>query len=459
MEQAVLPHPGRRARRAKEPVPPAARRAAVAGGVGTFIEYYDYMLFSVLTVYIAPLFFPASDPSVSVLAGLAVYGAGFVAKPVGALVFGRLGDRRGRRSTLLLTVVLMGVTTSLIAVLPTYAAIGVAAPVLLVVLRVLQGASSGAELQGAVTYVLESAPKSRRAGLASMVNLGVGLGGASGALTAAIIGLTVSPQTMLAWGWRVPFLVAIPLTVLAFVVRRRLEDTPEFEELVERRQIARSPIKDTFVAHRRILLVAILVGLGYSMFGGLVGWLVPYLTGIRRLDPAPIFLAYALGMAVGNLVVPLTGALTDRFGHRRMIVGLLAVSLVLMVPVLAILGSAVSPVLLGVAMTVLIGLSAAGGPPVYTYIAELFPVSARFTGANIGNQIAAAVGGGTAPLVASALVLTLASPFAPLLLLALATVIGASSVLMAPRFLAGTQSPLYRDASAGDPDVPVTAAR
>ncbi|GLY38969.1 MFS transporter [Amycolatopsis sp. NBRC 101858] len=439
----------------KEPVPPAARRAALAGGVGTFIEYYDYLLFSVLTVYIAPLFFPSGDPAASVLAGLAVYGAGFVAKPIGAIVFGRMGDRRGRRQTLLLTVVLMGVTTSLIAVLPTHASIGIAAPILLVVLRVLQGASSGAELQGAVTYVLESAPKSRRAGLASMVNLGTGLGGASGAFTAAVIGMTVSPQTMLTWGWRVPFLVAIPLTVLAFMVRKRLEDSPDFAELVQRNQIARSPVKDTFVTHRRILLIAILVALAYAMFGGLLGWLVPYLTGLRRLDPAPIFLTYAIGQALGNVVVPTIGRLTDRFGHRGMIIAAFLVSLLLMVPILAVLGGATSPLFLGIAITLFIALIAGSGVAIYTYIAEVFPVSARFTGSNIGTQLATAVGGGTAPLIASTLVLALGSVFAPLLVLGAAALIGVTAVLVAPRFLAGSESPLYGRA----PQATTTAAR
>lgn len=435
--------PGRRgAREGKEPIPPAARKAALAGGIGTFIEYFDYLLFSVLTVYIAPLFFPSSDPSVSVLAGLAVYGAGFVAKPLGAIVFGRMGDRRGRRATLLFTVVLMGVATSLIAILPTYAAIGVTAPILLVVLRVLQGASSGAELQGAVTYVLESAPRSRRAALASWVNLGTGLGGASGALVAAIIGMTVSPETMLAWGWRIPFLVAIPLTVLAFVVRRRLEDSPDFQDLVEKNQVAKSPVRDTFVTYRRILLITGLVGLAYSMFGGLLGWLVPYLTGIRRLDPAPIFLAYALSQALGNSIVPLMGKATDRFGHQRTIVTAFTVSVVLMVPILGVLGTATSPWVLGVAITVFIALIAGTGPPVYTYIALHFPVSARFTGSNISTQIGAALGGGTAPLIASALVLAIGSPFAPLLVLVAAAVVGVAAVLVAPRYLAGTDSPL-----------------
>jgi MHS family proline/betaine transporter-like MFS transporter len=438
------------ARRTKEPLPPTARRAAIAGGVGTFIEYYDYLLFSVLTVYIAPLFFPGGDPSMAILAGLAVYGAGFVAKPIGAVVLGRMGDRRGRRTTLLFTVVLMGVSTSLVALLPTYASIGVAAPVLLVALRVLQGASSGAELQGAVTYVLESAPPSRRAGLASMVNLGTGLGGASGALTAAIIGMTVSPATMIAWGWRIPFLVAIPLTVLAFVVRKRLEDSPDFAELVERNEVAKSPVRDTFVTHRRILTIVMMVALAYSMFGGLLGWLVPYLTGLRRLDPAPVFLTYAISQALGNAVVPLTGTLTDRFGHQRMIVGAFTASILLMVPVLAILGSATSPVLLGVAITVFIALIAGTGVTVYTYIAELFPVSARFTGSSIGTQLASAVGGGTAPLIASALVLGLGSAFAPLLVLGAAAVLGITATLVAPRFLAVSQSPVY-GRPAGEP--------
>ena len=435
----------------KEPIPPAARRAALAGGVGTFIEYYDYLLFSVLTVYLSPLFFPSTDPALSVLAGLAVYGVGFVAKPIGAIVFGRMGDRRGRRTTLLFTVVLMGVCTSLIAILPTYATIGVAAPILLVTLRILQGASSGAELQGAVTYVLESAPKSRRALLASSVSLGTGLGGASGALTAAIIGLTVSPETMLSWGWRIPFLVAIPLTILAFLVRRRLEDSPEFKELVEKNQVAATPVKDTFVTHRTILVVAIAIALAYSMFGGLLGWLVPYLTGFRRLDPAPVFLAYALSQALGNAVVPLTGKLTDRFGHRTMIISAFGISAVLMVPILALLGSATAPLVLGVAMTVFIGLIAGTGVAVYTFISLVFPVSARFTGSNIGSQLAAALGGSTAPLIASGLVLSIGSVFAPLIVLVAAAVIGIGAVLLAPRLLADTESPMYSRTAQASP--------
>jgi MFS transporter, MHS family, proline/betaine transporter len=428
----------------REPIPPTARKAALAGFVGTFIEYYDYLLFSVLTVYIAPQFFPSADPSVSILLALSVYGVGYIAKPVGALVFGRMGDRVGRRRTLLLTVILMGVTTSLIAVLPTYASIGLLAPALLVILRILQGASSGAELQGSITYVLESAPRSRRAQLTSMVNLGSGLGGATGALTAAVIGLSVSPQTMVAWGWRIPFLVAIPLTILAIVVRKRLEDSPDFQRLVADNRVVKSPIKETFTRHWRILLVVFALVLAYGSTGGLLGWLVPYLTGIRRLDPAPIFLAYAISQAAGNLaLVPLMGRLTDRYGPRRAAGGVFVGLFLLMIPVLAVLGSATSPVVIGIAMTVFIGAIAGSGVPIYLLASRLFPVQARFTGSNVGSQLASAIGASMAPLVASALVIAWGTSFAPLVVLGVAAVVGLGTVLLAPRFLADTESPMY----------------
>ncbi|MFC8044076.1 MFS transporter [Nocardia sp. NPDC057353] len=417
---------------AREPIPPQARRAAAAGFFGTYIEYYDFALYGVLAVYFAPLFFPAEDRAVSFLVGLAVFGAGFVARPLGGIFFGRIGDRRGRRTALLATVVLMGVCSTAMGLLPTYDTVGLLAPILLVLLRIGQGLSAGAEMLGSVTFALESAPPARRTFLASLTPYGAGLGGSSGAVLAAVLGTLASADFMTGHGWRIPFLVAAPLTLVAYVIRRKVEDSPEFVALVRDRAIVKSPLREVISEHRRALLIAGAIAIGVNGTAGVAQWFGIYLAGNRELPAAAVLGAYASAMLLGALWTPLWGGLADRIGQRVLLRAILAAFIVLAGPILWLLSVAENPVLLAAGMTVYLALTNAVMAPGFGLIAELFPAPVRYTGANLGQNVGTVLGGGTAPLVCGALLLATGSVLGPVLWIAGVALIGLAA-LAVPR--------------------------
>jgi len=235
------------------------RRAALAGMLGTVVENYDFVMYAFVLVYTAPVFFPGGDPTTAILTSLLVFGVGFVARPLGGIVFGRIGDRRGRRFTLLFTVGLMGFATVLIGVIPGYASIGVWAPVLLVVARLAQGLSAGGEVIGAATYVIESSTPGRRGLFSSATPLGAVLGTA---LAPAVVGLctvVLGAGTMAAWGWRVPFLISLPLTIGCLLFRLRIEESPEFADLVRHEDRAVAPVKEAIRGYwRQVILAGVL---------------------------------------------------------------------------------------------------------------------------------------------------------------------------------------------------------
>ncbi|WP_185993478.1 MFS transporter [Rhodococcus sp. KBS0724] len=396
----------------RESVPPAARRAAIAGFVGTFIEYYDYILFGVLAVYLGPLFFPSDNPAVSMLITLSVFGAGFIARPLGGVIFGRLGDRRGRRTALLATVALMGLCSGLMGFLPTYSSIGVTASVILVILRLLQGLSAGAEMLGSVTLVLESSPTSRRTLLASLTPLGAGFGGGVALLMAAVVSLTVSKEAMLDYGWRIPFLASIPLTIIAFILRRRVEDSPEFVKLAADDRVSKSPIREAFLGNKRRMLVACGIAIGINGVAGVNAWLGPYLISSRELPASQIMLVLAISMLIIQPVAFIGGWLGDTYGRRIMITLPLIAFVVLCIPILWILGATDAPIGLMGAVLVYLALLSLMNPAAYTYMASIFPTEVRFTASNFCQNVGTVLAGGTAPAAVAALVLATGTRYA-----------------------------------------------
>ncbi|MFW0787887.1 MFS transporter [Gordonia sp. CPCC 206044] len=413
------------------PIPAAAKRAATAGFVGTFIEYYDFALYGVLTVYFAPLFFPSGNHAVSFLVGLTVFGAGFIARPLGGILFGRIGDRSGRRTALMATVVVMGVCAALIGVLPSYDAIGLLAPAILVILRIGQGLSAGAEMLGSVTFALESAPEARRGLLSSLTPFGAGLGGSSGAVLAAVLALSASEQFMSDYGWRIPFLVAAPLTLVAFVIRRRVEDSPEFAEMVKNREILKSPLRETLTKYWRPVLLAGGVAIGVNGSAGVAQWFAVFLAGNRELAVGMVMITYATSMVLGALWHPLSGWVTDRIGQERWLATLLGAFIVVSGPIFWLLSVTENPVLLVVAMGAYLILTNLVMAPGFGYIAELFPRRIRYTASNFGQNIGTVLGGGLAPLVCGALLLATGSVAGPVMWIVGVSVVGLAALAVA----------------------------
>nr|BFE35705.1 MFS transporter [Actinomadura rugatobispora] len=392
-----------------------ARRAALAGFVGTFIEYYDFALYGVLTVFLAPQFFPSDNASTSFLAGLAVFGAGFVARPIGGILFGRYGDRRGRRNALVLSVLLMGVCSTLVGILPTYATLGALAPLLLVLLRLGQGISAGSEMLGSITYVLESVPRRRRVFMASLTSMGAVLGGATSTVTAAVLTGVLGRDGMEDYGWRIAFLIAAPLTAIALWIRTKLEDSPEFTRMIERREVTRSPLREVLTVHRRNVLIAGGIAISANGAAGLAAWFHTYLVGNRDLPGGEVFAASAVSSILSAFLAPVAGRLADRYGQRRTFAAVLVGYLVAAFPVMYMLGKATGFAGLIVALGVYSLLVAMVQAPAFTLIAELFPGPVRYTGANFGQNIGTVLASGLAPFAAGLLFTVTGSSLGPVI--------------------------------------------
>lgn len=378
--------------------------AGVASMVGTTIEWYDFFLYGTAAALIFnKLFFPAFDPLTGTLAAFGTYAVGFLARPLGAVVFGHYGDRVGRKSMLLVTLALMGIPTTLIGLIPTYESIGYGAAVLLVLMRFFQGMAVGGEWGGAALMAVEHAPEGRRAFFGSLPQAGVGAG-----LILSSLAMSAASQLpeedFLSWGWRVPFLASVVLLAVGVFIRLKVAESPAFETLKDSGTQVDLPVVEVLRTHWR----AVLTAAGTRMvettwFYTVVTFSLTYLTqqlGVSR----PLALdAIIVGATVSLFTIPLAGYLSDHFGARRVFMTgtlLLGAAAFVFFPML----DTKSPVLLLVAMSAAIGVIF---PLVYAPQSALFsaqfPPEVRYSGISLSVQVAGAVAGGAAPIVATSL--------------------------------------------------------
>jgi len=420
---------------------PLARRAALAGLLGTTIEAYDFFVYTYLVVYTAPLFFPAGDPVIGILASLLVLGAGYLTRPLGGLFFGRIGDRRGRRYALVLTVTMMGAATFLIGVLPTFSQWGILAPILLVLGRLVQGFSAGGELMGSATYVAEYSSRRNRGLFNSITPLGFAMGTV---LAPAIVGLTaliVPAEQMAAWGWRIPLLLSLPLAIICLVYRLKIEDSPAFRLVEARREIPTAPLREVVRGHWPSLLRVIALAFVVLLIGNVVGAYMPvFLQREVGLTPGTTALVAAVGAALALPFLLLTGLAVDRFGRRAAMVTLLVYSGAVTFPALLVLKA--SDGVIVVVVLAQLCLAVAGGStsvPAYSAFTGLFPARVRYTGAAVGFGVGAGIGGGFGPYLAAQLAASTGNPYSPALLIVGAAVLGTAVILTAPNTYAGDE--------------------
>ncbi|WP_433782401.1 MFS transporter [Actinomycetospora sp. CA-101289] len=382
------------------------RRVALASAIGTTIEWYDFYLYATATALVFnKLFFPSISPTAGTLAAFATYAAGFGARPIGAVIAGHLGDRLGRRTVLVGALVLMGGATTLIGVLPSYASIGVAAPVLLVVLRILQGLAVGGEWAGAAILAVEHAPPGRRGFFGSFTQLGSPAGMLLATGLFFLVRTTVGDQAFLDFWWRLPFLASALLVIVGLVIRLRITDAPEFVALRERGEVARLPVVEVFrAAPRQVLLTTGLRLSQIALFVLITTYGLTYIA--KEIGPGSSagLLAVVVSSSLGLATTPLWAILSDRVGRRiPYLFGAVGGTLTLLLFFLAVGTGSTLLVVLAVVLAVNVTHDAMYGPQA-AWFAELFSTRLRYSGASLGYGIGSVIAGGFAPLVAAAVV-------------------------------------------------------
>ena len=380
------------------------RRVIAACLIGTSLEWYDFFIYGVAAALVFnELFFPSFDPLVGTLLAFTTYAVGFIARPLGAVIFGHYGDKVGRKNVLVVTLLLMGIATFAIGLMPTYDAIGVWAPILLVALRFLQGLGLGGEWGGAVLMTLESGDKKRRGLNASWPQVGVPIGLllANGVLS--LMGAITSEDAFLTWGWRVPFLLSGVLVLVGLWIRMTLSESPLFREIEATDTKARAPIVDVLRLYPKRVLLAIGARVGVDVaFYTFVLFITTYVVTYLELPKSYALNAVLIAAACQVLLIPWFGSLSDRVGRRPVYLAGAIGAMVWIFVFFALLDTG-SFVLIVLATVVALVLHAAMYGTQASFIAEMFPTKVRYSGASMGYQVAGIFGGALAPIISVAL--------------------------------------------------------
>ncbi|MEY8039063.1 MFS transporter [Saccharopolyspora cebuensis] len=421
-----------------------AKKATAAAVFGTFVEYYDFSVYGYVAATLATVFFPGEDPILGLLSTLLVFGSAFLVRPLGAIYFGRLGDKVGRRKSLIACITCMGLAAGLTGLLPGYAQIGIWAPILLIVLRLLQGFSTGGEIGGAAAYIREWAPERRRSLYVSFVPSIGNFGKALAAGVTALVASAVPAEVMLDWGWRVPFLLAIPLGVLVLVARLKVEDSPEYvENSAKRQDDDHRPVRELFANHRAPLAKVVAIALVQNI-GTYVGtvFVAVYFSDILHFSKAAASTIVLVAVLLAALLIPAAGQVGARVGGKRLLMWSYFAYIVIVVPSFMLMGlGSVGLAMLGLALSMLpYALCQAG---TYTTIPEFFPVQVRHTGVAFGHSVGAVIGGGGAPYLATWLIDTTGNTLVPAFVLVLAGILGLA-VSMTVRRTPANVTHLYR---------------
>lgn len=407
------------------------RKVIAAAAIGNFVEWFDFAVYGFLATTIAQQFFSGGSPSVALLKTFAVFAVAFAFRPLGGIVFGMLGDRIGRKRVLAVTILMMAAATTLIGILPSYAAIGLWAPALLTLIRCVQGFSAGGEYAGACAYLMEHAPRHKRAWYGSFVPVSTFSAFAAAAVLAYALDNSLSSTDMASWGWRVPFLIAAPLGIVGLYMRRRLDETPAFQAVAEEHAVAHSPLKETLRKHgRAILCLGAFVSLTALSFYMFTTYFATYLQLAGGLSRAGALRVSVIALLFAALICPLAGAFSDRVGRRTTMLctGLLLIVAVYPAFLMARSGSFAAAI--GGVMLLAIG-AVLSGVVTAALLSETFPTRTRYTASAITYNLAYTLFGGTAPLMATWLIDLTGSTLSPalyLIVIAIMALVGGLSL-------------------------------
>ncbi len=398
-------------------------RAIVAGVIGNILEWFDFGVYAYFVPVISQLFFPANDPLSSLLLTFAVFGVGFVMRPVGSILFGIYGDRFGRRRALSAVIFLMAFSTLAIGVLPTHQQVGVLAPILLVVIRLLQGLSAGGEWGGSTAYLVEFAPEGRRGYIGSWQQVSVGGGFLLGSLSAAFINQVLPHDAVVSWGWRIPFIFGIVVGGVGAYLRWRLDDTPKFTELEQHHEVSRAPFVEAVTTYRRETLTIFGLTLHNTVAYYIpIVYMTSYIISQTHLSPSSALWIGTTCLLVFVILIPIWGALSDRIGRKPLLLLSSGGYIILAYPLfmMASSGSFALAFLAQLTMIVFLSFFSGACPAAYS---EIFPTKVRYTALSIGYNIAVAIFGGFAPFIATWLIKVTGSNLAPAYYLIAAAVI------------------------------------
>ncbi|MFO1208986.1 MAG: MFS transporter [Amaricoccus sp.] len=407
------------------------RKVLTASFIGNFVEWFDYASYGYFATVIAAAFFPEIAPTAALMATFAVFAISFVIRPIGGIVWGSIGDKIGRRTALSWSILIMSGATTLIALLPSYAQIGMLAPVLLLVVRMVQGFSASGEYAGATSFIAEYSPTARRGFYTSMVPASTAAGLLAGSLMSAALFGILTEEQMQSFGWRLPFLLAFPLGLIGLYIRLKLEDTPKFRELEETHHVEATPVRELFTDYRKQIAIAFgvtcLNAVGFYL---ILSYMPTYLITEMGMGQTESFIATSISLFAYIFLIFLMGQLSDRFGRKTALITASLLFMLLTVPLFSMLDGAtfLTIVLIQIAFGALLTINDGTLP---CFLSEIFPTKVRYSGFAFSFNTANALFGGTAPFVATWLISLTGSKLAPAWYLVAAAAVALVAMLLA----------------------------